>query len=228
MSLMAMSMSGCKSSEMPSMVKIVVVAGGDSSLLPKNQDIYLGVDGGCLKLLEQGLPIDIAVGDFDSVSEVDLRKIQAQAKQVVQSVPEKNDTDLELALKTVFEDYPDAAVTVYGAFGGRLDHFLSNIFLPTDPDLAPYMEQIQLVDEQNRLVFRPAGSHEIQPDPTMTYVGFMPVGEGRLEITGAKYPLHPENYFLKAMYGSNEFLDQAIQVSLDGGYLVIVYSKDRG
>jgi thiamine diphosphokinase len=210
------------------MVKIVVVAGGDSSLLPKNQDIYLGVDGGCLKLLKQGLPLDIAVGDFDSVSEVDLRKIQAQAKQVVQSVPEKNDTDLELALKTVFEDYPDAAVTVYGAFGGRLDHFLSNIFLPTDPDLAPYMEQIQLVDEQNRLVFRPAGSHEIQPDPTMTYVGFMPVGEGRLEITGAKYPLHPENYFLKAMYGSNEFLDQAIQVSLDRGYLVIVYSKDRG
>ena len=210
------------------MVKIVVVAGGDSSLLPKNQDIYLGVDGGCLKLLEQGLPLDIAVGDFDSISEVDFRKIQAQAKQVVQSIPEKNDTDLELALKTVFEDYPDAAVTVYGAFGGRLDHFLSNIFLPTDPDLAPYMEQIQLVDEQNRLVFRPAGSHEIQPDPTMTYVGFMPVGEGRLEITGAKYPLHPENYFLKAMYGSNEFLDQAIQVSLDRGYLVIVYSKDRG
>ena len=210
------------------MVKIVVVAGGDSSLLPKNQDIYLGVDGGCLKLLEQGLPLDIAVGDFDSISEVDFRKIQAQAKQVVQSVPEKNDTDLELALKTVFEDYPDAAVTVYGAFGGRLDHFLSNIFLPTDPDLAPYMEQIQLVDEQNRLVFRPAGSHEIQPDPTMTYVGFMPVGEGRLEITGAKYPLHAENYFLKAMYGSNEFLDQASQVSLDRGYLVIVYSKDRG
>ena len=210
------------------MVKIVVVAGGDSSLLPKNQDIYLGVDGGCLKLLEQGLPLDIAVGDFDSISEVDFRKIQAQAKQVVQSVPEKNNTDLELALKTVFEDYPDAAVTVYGAFGGRLDHFLSNIFLPTDPDLAPYMEQIQLVDEQNRLVFRPAGSHEIQPDPTMTYVGFIPVGEGRLEITGAKYPLHAENYFLKAMYGSNEFLDQAIQVSLDRGYLVIVYSKDRG
>ena len=210
------------------MVNIGVLAGGDSSLLPKNQDIYLGVDGGCLKLLEQGLSLDIAVGDFDSVSEVDLRKIQAQAKQVVQSVPEKNDTDLELALKTVFEDYPDAAVTVYGAFGGRLDHFLSNIFLPTDPDLAPYMEQIQLVDEQNRLVFRPAGSHEIQPDPTMTYVGFMPVGEGSLEITGAKYPLHSENYFLKAMYGSNEFLDQAIQVSLDRGYLVIVYSKDRG
>ena len=210
------------------MGNIAILAGGDSTLLPRDHDVYVGVDGGCLKLLEQGLPLDMAVGDFDSVSETDLEKIQIQAKQIVQSVPEKNDTDLELALKAVFKAHSDAVVSVYGAFGGRLDHFLSNIFLPTDPDLAPYMEQIQLIDEQNRLVFRPAGTHEIQPDPTMTYVGFMPVGEGRLEITGAKYPLHPENYFLKAMYGSNEFLDQAIQVSLDRGYLVIVYSKDRG
>lgn len=221
-------MSVCKRSEMLLMVNIGILAGGESFQLPKDQELYVGVDGGCLKLLEQGLPLDMAVGDFDSVSEADLSQIRTQAKQVVQSVPEKNDTDLELALKVVFEAYPDASVTVYGAFGGRLDHFLSNIFLPTDPDLTPYMEQIQLVDGQNRLIYRPAGHHEILSDPGMSYVGFMTVGEGRLEITGAKYPLHPENYFLKAMYGSNEFLDQPIQVSLDCGYLVIVYSKDRG
>ena len=183
------------------MDNIAILAGGDSTLLPKDHDVYVGVDGGCLKLLEKGLPLDIAVGDFDSVSETDLNKIRTQAKQVVQSVPEKNDTDLELTLKAVFEAYPD---------------------------LAPYMDQIQLVDGQNRLIYRPAGCHEIQPDPAMSYVGFMPVGQGHLEITGAKYPLHQENYFLKAMYGSNEFLDQPIQVSLDRGYLVIVYSKDRG
>ena len=210
------------------MVNIGVLASGDSSLLPKDQELYVGVDGGCLKLLEKGLPLDMAVGDFVSISDTDLSTIRTQAKQVVQSVPAKNDTDLELDLKAVFNDYPDAAVTVYGAFGGRLDHFLSNIFLPTDPDLAPYMDQIQLVDGQNRLIYRPAGCHEIQPDPTMSYVGFMPVGQGHLEITGAKYPVHQDNYFLKAMYGSNEFLDQPIQVSLDRGYLVIVYSKDRG
>lgn len=221
-------MSVCKRSEMLSMGNIAILAGGDCTLLLRDHDVYVGVDGGCLKLLEQGLPLDMAVGDFDSVSENDLNNIKVQAKQVVQSVPEKNDTDLELALKAVFDAYPNAAVTVYGAFGGRLDHFLSNIFLPTDPDLAPYMQQIQLVDGRNRLLYRPAGCHEILPDPAMSYVGFMPVGGSHLEITGAKYPLHPENYFLKAMYGSNEFLDQPIQVSLDRGYLVIVYSKDRG
>lgn len=221
-------MSVCKHLEMLSMGNIAILAGGDCTLLPRDHDAYVGVDGGCLKLLEQGLPLDMAVGDFDSVSETDLNNIKSQAKQVVQSVPEKNDTDMELALKAVFEEDPTARVSVYGAFGGRLDHFLSNIFLPTDPDLAPYMEQIQLVDGRNRLLYRPAGCHEILPDPAMSYVGFMPVGGGHLEITGAKYPLHPENYFLKAMYGSNEFLDQPIQASLDRGYLVIVYSKDRG
>lgn len=221
-------MSVCKHLEMLSMGNIAILAGGDCTLLPRDHDAYVGVDGGCLKLLGQGLPLDMAVGDFDSVSETDLNNIKSQAKQVVQSVPEKNDTDLELALKAVFEEDSTARVSVYGAFGGRLDHFLSNIFLPTDPDLAPYMEQIQLVDGQNRLLYRPTGCHEILPDPAMSYVGFMPVGGGHLEIIGAKYPLHPENYFLKAMYGSNEFLDQPIQVSLDRGYLVIVYSKDRG
>ena len=66
---------------------------------------------------------------------------------------------------------------------------------------------------------------QIQPCPILV---LCLLEKGRLEITGAKYPLHQENYFLKAMYGSNEFLDQPIQVSLDRGYLVIVYSKDRG
>ena len=117
----------------------------------------------------------------------------------------KNDTDLELALKAVFEAYPDAAITVYGAFGGRLDHFFVQYLFADRSRPSSYMEQIQLVDGQNRLIYRPAGHHEIQPDSTMSYVGFMPVGQGRVEITGAKYPLHQENYFLKAMYGSNEF-----------------------
>ena len=56
----------------------------------------------------------------------------------------------------------------------------------------------------------------------------MPVEQGHLGVTGAKYPRHRENYFLMAMYGSNEFLGQPIQVSLDRGYLIIVYSKGRG
>ena len=56
--------------------------------------------------------------------------------------------------------------------------------LPTDPDLAPYMEQIQLVDGQNRLSTDQLVAMRFQPDPAMSYVGFMPVGQGHLEIQG--------------------------------------------
>ena len=76
--------------------------------------------------------------------------------------------------------------------------------LPTDPDLAPYMDQIQLVDGQNRLIYRPAGCHEIQPDPAMSYVGFMPVGQGHLESQEPSIR-SIRRIILKAMYGSNEF-----------------------
>ena len=62
------------------MGNIAILAGGDSTLLPRDHDAYVGVDGGCLKLLGQGLPLDMAVGDFDSVSETDLNNIKAQAK----------------------------------------------------------------------------------------------------------------------------------------------------
>ncbi len=44
---------------------------------------YVGVDGGCLKLLEQGLPLDVAVGDFDSVSETDLRKTKPKPSRLL-------------------------------------------------------------------------------------------------------------------------------------------------
>ena len=184
-------MSVCKRSEMLSMGNIAILAGGDCTLLTRDHDAYVGVDGGCLKLLEQGLPLELAVGDFDSVSQTDLNNIKAQAKQVVQSVPEKNDTDLELALKAAFEAYPNAAVTVYGAFGGRLDHFLSNIFLPTDPDLAPYMQQIQLVDGQNRLLWLPR-------DPARScYVlrGFHACWRGSLRNHRCQIPLTSRELF---------------------------------
>ncbi len=57
-------MSVCKRSEMPSMVNIAILAGGDSPLLPKDQELYVGVDGGCLKLLEQGSAFRYGCGGF--------------------------------------------------------------------------------------------------------------------------------------------------------------------
>ncbi|HEM3439410.1 thiamine diphosphokinase [Streptococcus suis] len=209
------------------MIKIAVIAGGSFDCLPEPADLYVGVDAGSLRLLDHSLPLDWAIGDFDSVTSEELRRIKDQAERFLQAPAEKDDTDLELALKEIFKAYPQAQVRIYGALGGRMDHMLTNLFLAVEPDLATYMEQIELVDSQNIIRFRPAGSHRLSPIDDMKYISFMPSDQSRLTIRHAKYPLDASNYFFKKCYSSNEFIDRDIDIQLDKGYVVLIYSKDK-
>ena len=209
------------------MTKIAVVAGGQLETLPTDVDIWIGVDRGSLYLIDREIDPDFAVGDFDSVTQDEFQRIQEKAGAIIQAQPEKDDTDLELAVAATFERYPDANVTIFAAFGGRMDHTLANVFLPSNPKIAPYMERLALQDEQNLLTYRPAGKHLIDLIEGMTYVAFMPTQDIALTIEGAKYPLNEKNFFFKKVYASNEFIGKPISLSFDSGYVVIMYSKDR-
>lgn len=209
------------------MIKIAVIAGGSLDCFPEPADLYVGVDAGSLRLLDHSLPLDWAIGDFDSVTPEELGQIKDQAERFLQAPAEKDDTDLELALKEVFKVYPQAQVRIYGALGGRMDHMMANLFLAAEPDLAPYMEQIELVDSQNVVRFRPAGQHRLSAVEGMKYISFMPSDQSRLTIRHAKYPLDASNYFFKKCYASNEFIDRDIDIQLDQGYVVLIYSKDK-
>ncbi|HFR3662686.1 TPA: thiamine diphosphokinase [Streptococcus suis] len=209
------------------MIKIAVVAGGSFDCLSEPADLYVGVDAGSLRLLDHSLPLDWAIGDFDSVTPEELGRIQDLAERFLQAPAEKDDTDLELALKEVFKAYPQAQVRIYGALGGRMDHMMSNLFLPAEPDLSAFMEQIELVDCQNVVRFRPAGQHRLSPIAGMKYISFMPSDQSCLTIRHAKYPLDASNYFFKKCYSSNEFIDRDIDIQLDQGYVVLIYSKDK-
>lgn len=209
------------------MIKIALFAGGTIDNFQMDFDLFIGVDRGSLLLIEQGICPDLAVGDFDSVSEKGLALICSQSKEVLQAQPEKDDTDLELAVKAVFARYPQAQVTIFGAFGGRLDHTLANIFLPSNPEITPYMQQIRLCNAQNELRYCPQGRHEVKPVAGMNYLAFMPVDDSRLTIEGAKYPLNESNYFFKKVYASNEFIDKPVFLECQSGYVIVIYSKDR-
>lgn len=209
------------------MIKIALFAGGTIDSFQIDFDLFIGVDRGSLFLIEQGICPDLAVGDFDSVSEKELALIYSQSKEVLQAQPEKDDTDLELAVKAVFARYPQAQLTIFGAFGGRLDHTLANIFLPSNPEITPYMQQIRLCNAQNELRYCPQGRHEIKPVAGMNYLAFMPADDGRLTIEGAKYPLNESNYFFKKVYASNEFIDEPVFLECQSDYVIVIYSKDR-
>lgn len=206
--------------------KIALVAGGDWSPIETAFDLYVAVDRACLTLLEKKLPLAWAIGDFDSVSVLEREGIQAAAGQFTLAPAEKEDTDTELALKLIFEAYPEAQVTIFGAFGGRLDHLVSNLFLPSDPALAPFMAQISLVDSQNHISYLSAGKHQLFPK-NERYISFMLEGEGKLEISGAKYELSASNFFRKKIYSSNEFTNNPIEVTVPSGYLVVLRTRDR-
>ena len=210
------------------MTKIALFAGGDLTYFEYDFDYFVGIDRGSLFLLKNGLSLDMAVGDFDSITEDELLYIKHYCSNIVSASAEKNDTDTELALKTIFKEFPEAQVTVFGAFGGRIDHMMSNIFLPSDTDLEPFMSQIRLKDEQNIVTYLPSGKNQVSRIEGMSYVSFMPESESTLQISGAKYELNKSNYFKKKMYSSNEFMTSQIEVELKDGYLIIIYSKDRG
>ncbi|HEO0702356.1 TPA: thiamine diphosphokinase [Streptococcus agalactiae] len=210
------------------MTKIALFAGGDLTYFEYDFNYFVGIDRGSLFLLKNGLSLDMAVGDFDSITEDELLYIKHYCSNIVSASAEKNDTDTELALKTIFKEFPEAQVTVFGAFGGRIDHMMSNIFLPSDTDLEPFMSQIRLKDEQNIVTYLPSGKNQVSRIEGMSYVSFMPESESTLQISGAKYELNKSNYFKKKMYSSNEFMTSPIEVELKDGYLIIIYSKDRG
>ncbi|MCU9533114.1 thiamine diphosphokinase [Streptococcus sp. CSL10205-OR2] len=209
------------------MINIALFTGGVLDTWQGNFDFYVGVDRGSLFLLEQNLPLTMAIGDFDSVSETEFERIKKQAQKLYLAKPEKNDTDTEMALKIIFKTYPKAHVTVFGALGGRIDHEMSNLFLPSDPDLYPLMTQITLCDAQNNIRFYPKGEHLVEKNPNMTYVSFMTNDDSELTITGAKYELTKQTFFKKQIYTSNEFINQPITIDVSSGYAIVIQSKDR-
>ena len=195
----------------------------------KDQKLQLvAADRGLDFFRETGLVPDLADGDFDSVSAEGKAYLDSLTRtRIMKLQPEKDDTDTELALKIIFQLYPEAEVTIFGAFGGRIDHMLSNIFLVSDPELAPFMRRICLRDKQNKITYYPEGSHKVLPEPGMTYVSFLHEGDGELTILGAKYELTSMNYFQKKIYSSNEFVDGPIQVLVPNGYVIVIQTKDR-
>ncbi|KXU14160.1 Thiamin pyrophosphokinase [Streptococcus oralis] len=207
--------------------KVAVFAGGDWDHYRTDFDTFVGVDRGSLWILDQNLPLDMAVGDFDSVTKAEFAVIRDAAKIIVQAQPEKDDTDLELALLEIFGAHPQVQVTIFGALGGRIDHTLANVFLPSNPKLAPFMKQIQLEDGQNLISYCPEGVSQLQPRRDYPYLAFMPVRDSHLTILGAKYELTEENFFFKKVYASNEYIDREVSVTCPDGYVVVLHSKDR-
>lgn len=113
--------------------RALVFSGGDppprsvASVLPTDA-VTIGADSGVEHAHRLGRRVDIAVGDFDSIDPAALADVEAAGATILRHPPDKDATDLELALDTAMTLGTDM-VTVIGGHGGRVDHFLANCLL---------------------------------------------------------------------------------------------------
>ncbi|MDR2464961.1 MAG: thiamine diphosphokinase, partial [Streptococcaceae bacterium] len=166
------------------MKEIIIVSGGEFNGVveylrenkPADNKLF-GVDRGALRLVDNGFTLDMAIGDFDSVTAEEFERIKQGAKRIHRTIPVKDDTDTELALKVAIETYPEEKYTLLGYAGGRMDHFLANLFMVTQPRFSNIIERLSLVDEQNTLTFLKPGKHKLASQLGFDYLSLIGIGK---------------------------------------------------
>jgi len=179
-------------------VKIVCAGKNDfSQLYKKDEDeVFIGVDGGSKVILKERLPLFVSIGDFDSAS---LKSIQEKCKKVISFPREKNESDLELALKyvasTEFLDIvslrtPVKKIIIYNATGKRLDHYQAALNV-----LIRYMHlPIEIIDRTNLIQIVNSRTHF--KNKGYKYFSFFAIDDNTIiSLKGFKYEL--DKYHLK-------------------------------
>lgn len=211
-------------------MNILLVGGQAPDTWPKLEsfDYYIGIDRGSWYLQQHGLPCDAAIGDFDSLTKAEREGVFAYAAQVKQSPAQKDDTDTQLALLHAFQTDPSAQVTLIGLTGGRIDHFLANLWLPFEPRFAEFCRQITLKDHQNVVTYYQPGTYTVTRLPEMRYLAYCcltPVE--KLTLTKSKYTLDQMDVYYPTSYASNEFIQSEAEFSFATGLIAVIQSKDE-
>jgi thiamine pyrophosphokinase len=193
-------------------------------------DFLIAADGGHRHLKALGLLPHLVIGDLDSLSD-DERLTLITAGIEIKSFPsEKDETDLELALReAVAREFK--TILVVAALGGRLDHTLGNLSLLASPFLKDC--DVRLEDGSSRtwlMTFeRYPGGLEIEGNPgdRVSLVAFHGVAKG-IFTKGLKYPLRQEDLLPYQSRGiSNVMMETHAMIRILGGQLLVMHSGEK-
>ena len=106
-----------------------------------SEDYVICTDRGYDIATVQGIRPDLILGDFDSISgelpeDIEIKRFK----------PEKDFTDLELAIRTAVES-EFTELEIIGGMGGRLDHTVANLQLLSHYNT--YFEKLVMLDGRN-------------------------------------------------------------------------------
>lgn len=210
------------------MPRAVIVAHGnitnDVISLIKPTDYLVGVDYGAVTILNHKLPLDLAIGDFDSVNKTEFEKIIKKAKEIKTYKKDKDFTDTELALNCVIDrKYKD--IVMIGAFGSRFDHTLANIFLVEK--YAKGKIQLQLIDNHNCITLI-TQKLQVEKNSKYRYYSIISLSDFSIvSLSGFKYQITRKKVVRgQTLCISNELSCKKGLIKIQKGQAILVKSRD--
>jgi thiamine pyrophosphokinase len=202
---------------------------------PQPGDHVIAADSGALHARAWGWPVHLVIGDLDSLPEHVIVALKSEGVPLVQAAPEKDETDLELALAQALRpDRRDSAgeIIICGAFGGRVDHMLANVLLLARGDLACAGVMIVEGSQVLRVVRGTQGcrGEAVLEGRAGDLLTLLPIGGQVCGITteGLKYPLRDEALALGQARGvSNVFTGSLARVAVRNGLLLTIHIMTR-
>jgi thiamine pyrophosphokinase len=169
----------------------------------------VAVDGGFLHCQTMGIVPDGVVGDFDSWTQ-DL----PSGVPVLRLPQHKDHTDLEVAIQKEFEGGADQ-ITLYGAWGGRIDHSLTNALL-----LGRYPKKLRLKTSQE-ILFAIDGFTELAAIEGQT-LSLIPLYGPATGITtsGLKWELDQGRLDMNFIGISNQCMQALVTIQIEHGLLL--------
>lgn len=190
--------------------------------LLQSGDLIAAADGGLHNALSAGVKPHIVIGDMDSVSPSELDDVVKAKGQILRFPKEKDETDLELAIRYVLEKQA-TEIIVIGALGGRLDQMLGNLSLLTgvpsgvDIRLDDGKEEVRLVDPPIVITGKPGD-----------VISLIPWGAAVTGIwtEGLRFPLRNETLLPNKSRGiSNEMMDLKASINFSEGKLIVIHTR---
>jgi thiamine pyrophosphokinase len=183
--------------------------------------VIIAADGGARHLEAMQRTPDLVIGDLDSIDALVLGKWLNAGIRVIQYKAEKDETDLELAVKYAAELYTDQIV-IFGGFGGRIDQSLGNILLLTHPALVG--RQIKFADRyQEAFLIKQYADLKGAPGDIISLI---PLKES-VQIsrtTGLKWQLDDESLELGLTRGiSNVMISNEASIVIRSGLLLCIH-----
>ena len=184
-------------------------------------DVRLAADGGAWALLRRGLRPDVAVGDWDSLGPAGLAQLRAAGVALHTFPPDKDATDLELALRYAAE-HGATEMHVFGALGGRWDQSAANLLLLAHP---AWRDRRVVLHHRGQRLWLIRSQDDIVGAVGDT-LSLIPLGGPAQGVTleGVAYPLQDGALPWATTLGvSNRFTAPRVRVQVRAGLLLAVH-----